>query len=104
MRKFLFMAATLIAFTMPAQASHNGTEHPHDITVSVHGLVCDFCAQAIEKVFMDHGEVEHVDVDLDNFEVTIDLKDGASLDDETVTKLITDSGYTVNGITRDAEG
>lgn len=104
MRKFLFTAAALIAFSLPVQASHDGTEHAHDITVSVHGLVCDFCAQAIEKVFMDHGEAEHVNVDLDNFEVTIDLKEGANLDDETVTKLITDSGYTVNGITRDTEG
>lgn len=72
-----------------------------DITVKVYGLVCDFCAQAIEKVFMKQEAVEGITVDLDNFLVTIDLKDGQTIDDDTVTRLITDSGYTVNEIIRE---
>ncbi|MCG8324682.1 MAG: hypothetical protein MI673_04130, partial [Thiotrichales bacterium] len=34
------------------------------INVNVFGLVCDFCAQAIEKVFMKRQEVSGIKVDL----------------------------------------
>lgn len=104
MRKLLLMTAALVMFALPAQAEHTPTAKDHDITVHVFGLVCDFCAQAVEKVFLRRDDVVAIDVDLDNFEVTIDLKDGADIDDETLTQLITDSGYTVNEIIRDSHG
>ena len=37
-------------------------------------MVCDFCAQAIEKVFMKREEVQGINVDLDNQKVVIYLK------------------------------
>lgn len=104
MRQLLLTAIAVLMLASPAKADHTPNAVDHDITVNVFGLVCDFCAQAIEKVFMKREEVEGVDVDLDSFEVTIDLKDGADIDDETVTKLITDSGYTVNEIVRGEHG
>ncbi len=104
MKKLFLTLFALTVFALPAQASHTATAKDHDVTVHVYGLVCDFCAQAIEKVFMKRDDVEAIDVDLDNFEVTIDLKDGAEIDDETITKLITDSGYTVNEIVRGDHG
>lgn len=71
-----------------------------NIKVSVNGLVCSFCATGIEKTFNAQPAVSAVKVDLDNKLVTIDTKPKETLDDATVTKLITDAGYTVTNIVR----
>lgn len=71
-----------------------------DVHVSVNGLVCDFCARALEKVFGKQEAVKAIDVNLDDKIITVNFVDGKTLDDETITKLITDSGYNVEGIHR----
>lgn len=71
------------------------------VMVEVNGLVCDFCARAIEKVFSKRDEVSSVKVDLDNARVEIIMKDSKTIDDSVLTDLITDSGYNVTGINRD---
>ncbi|MES2985215.1 MAG: heavy-metal-associated domain-containing protein [Pseudomonadota bacterium] len=70
------------------------------IKVSVNGLVCSFCATGIEKTFHAQPAVEKVKVDLDSKLVTIDTKPKQAMDDATITKLITDAGYTVTHIAR----
>ena len=67
--------------------------------VSVNGLVCDFCAQSIQKLF-NKESVEAVDINMDEGMIKIDLKDGYNMDDNLITKLITDSGYNVERIYR----
>jgi copper chaperone CopZ len=100
MRKFLILTLTLSFLVItPAFAA----AHPPDITLNVSGLVCDFCARAIEKVFMRQEGVTAVNVDLDNGRVTVNLKPGAAIDDKTLNKLMADSGYTVTGIQRAGE-
>lgn len=113
--KHLLITLTAITLTPAlAHAGHGAKGHesahaaPHainteieaDIDVTVNGLVCDFCAQALEKTFGKRAEVNDIDVDLGNHRVAIDLKDGADINDETVTKLITNSGYDVVKINR----
>jgi copper chaperone CopZ len=99
MRKFMILTLVLSFLAAPAFADAKRTP---DITLNVSGLVCDFCARAIEKVFLKQAGVTAVNVDLDNGKVTLDLKPGASIDDKTLGKLMTDSGYTVTGIQRAA--
>lgn len=70
------------------------------IHVKAKGLVCDFCARSLEKVFRKRPEVEDITVDLTTKEIRILLKGGQALDDETVRKLVTDSGYNVEAIER----
>ena len=70
------------------------------VTVKAFGLVCDFCANAIEKVFMRKDEVSGIDVSLDKHQILIALKEGQHLDDDEITKLVTDSGYNVKEIAR----
>lgn len=84
----------LTLFTTPAFAA--GVAR-----VDVNGLVCDFCARALEKVFGKQDAVEGIVVDLKEKIITINFKDGQNIDDETITELITDSGYNVEGINRD---
>ena len=94
MRTFALIAAFLMVMvSTPAYASHA-------IEVSVKGLVCDFCARALEKVFGKQEEVSSINVDLDTKIITIDLNEGQDMSDEKITELITDSGYNVDGITR----
>ena len=88
MRIILFLMAFMLA--LPAQA---GT-----VNVDVEGLVCDFCAQGIEKVFSRKDEISAVKVDLSSKVVTINFKDNQTLSDEIITELITDNGFTVVAI------
>lgn len=70
----------------------------NSIFVKVDGLVCDFCARALEKVFAEQADVATINVDLDNGLVTIAMMPDQTMDDVTVTQLITDSGYNVSTI------
>ena len=68
------------------------------VYVSVNGLVCDFCATSLEKVFGKQKAVESIKVNLSAKVVTIHFKKGYHLNDATIRKLIEDSGYNVREI------
>ncbi len=93
MRKFLLTFTVLMALSNAAYAE--------TIKASVNGLVCAFCATAIEKTFKAQPAVETVKVDLETKLVTITTKEGQNLDDETVKKMITDAGYAITNIVRE---
>ena len=71
------------------------------LSISVNGLVCDFCARSIEKLFSKKESVKSINVNLEQMLITISLKKGKSLNDDIITKVITDSGYDVREIRRD---
>jgi len=83
-----------------------GSAYAKAIKIGVEGMVCDFCAQSIEKVFLKQPGVEKVDVNLDIGKVTVkmadvfqDDEDGIS--DERIKQLFLDAGYDVSKIERD---
>jgi copper chaperone CopZ len=90
--KTLFITVTLlVSLSISAFANHSaGT-----VYADVNGLVCDYCARSLEKVFLKHEAVEFIDVDLDEKVITIHFNEGKRLDHETITQLITDSGFDV---------
>ncbi len=113
----LLLAALTLTFAMPVYANQGGSEHAvhtesgqtthaevptaaGDAHVSVNGLVCDFCARALEKVFGKEEAVKAIDVNLDTKIITINFKEGQTLSDERIKDLITDAGYNVEGIHR----
>lgn len=106
MKFFTLLFATLIfigASHIYAQPHETGTEHAvqsGDVHVSVNGLVCDFCARALEKTFGKQAAIKGIDVNLESKVVTINFNEGQTLDDETISKLIADSGYNVENIHR----
>ena len=71
------------------------------LRISVNGLVCDFCARSIEKLFSKKESVKSINVNLEQMLITISLKKGKSLNDDIITKVITDSGYDIGEISRD---
>lgn len=101
MKKLLSILALtfLLATTAPALAEHTaGIEH--DVTVKVNGMVCDFCAQSLKKIFGKEDAVNGIDVDLDTQTVTIDTKDGQTLNDAKIKELIEWGGYDFVSIER----
>ncbi len=72
------------------------------ITIDVNGLVCDFCAQAVEKVFVEENGAHHAKVDLDNGVVELCFADGIEvMSDERLTQEMTDAGYTATAIRKE---
>tara|TARA_B100000035_G_scaffold257202_1_gene227279 strand:+ start:822 stop:1127 length:306 start_codon:yes stop_codon:yes gene_type:complete len=93
-----FLASLLLCLSLNSNADDKDIFG--EIHVSVNGLVCDFCAQSIQKLFNKEESVEAVDINMDEGMIKIDLKDGHNMDDNLITKLITDSGYNVERIYR----
>ncbi len=102
------VAVSLVAIAAPALAQDAAAGQIADpaietslvdaqpmIVAKVNGLVCDFCAQALKKVFKKEEGVKDLTVDLDAGEVRIALKEGGEISDETVAKLIRKSGYSL---------
>ena len=97
MKRTLFAFAFVLTLSIPAFAAHPGGT----VYAEVNGLVCDFCARALEKVFGRQEAVESIHVDLDEKIITIHFNEGQKLDDETIIELIADSGYDVREIRYD---
>ena len=118
------IAFMTLFFAFPSHAQHGEHEHNHEgqvvepsavsndmenaacddtINIKVSGLVCDFCARSLEKIFLKRGDVAGISVDLGKGSVIVATKPGSTIDDTTLTKLITDSGYNVNAIGRGCE-
>ena len=91
--------------TEPSAASNDMENIACEDTINIKasGLVCDFCARSLEKIFLKRGDVEGIKVDLAKGSVVVAMKPGLTIDDATLTKLITDSGYNVSAIQRGCE-
>ena len=94
----IFLFFTLINFNVTKSQEKLENEV---LNISVNGLVCDFCARSIEKLFSKKESVKSINVNLEQMLITISLKKGKNLNDDIITKVITDSGYDVREIRRD---
>lgn len=72
-----------------------------NITVSVKGMVCAFCAQGITKKFNSEPAVSKVDVSLEKKIVKLSLKEGQDIPDNKIEGILKDSGFNVEKISRD---
>ena len=94
------IVAIMLTIFVAISVSHSKTIH-----IDVQGLVCDFCAQSIDKVFSKQVGVEKVDVNLNNGRVTVKMADvfeddEVGISDKTIIKLLQDAGYEVTAIIR----
>jgi copper chaperone CopZ len=92
--KTLF-AAVLLA--LASQAVSAAT-----IEMKVHGMVCGYCVQGIEKILREHPATADVFVSLEDKVVVVATKDGRDITDAELRKAILDAGYKVVGIERTA--
>ena len=70
------------------------------MTVAVEGMVCDFCAQAIERVFMKREEVAGITINLDDQNVIISLKSEKDIENTIIEELFLNAGYNIQTIDR----
>ena len=70
------------------------------IVADVLGVVCDFCAVAMNKIFGKREEVAAICVDLDTKALSLVLVPGASLSDETIAELAVQAGYRIADVRR----
>lgn len=102
--KTLFAVLTAMACVLsavPARASEAALDMGQTIHIKAKGLVCDYCVRAVEKMLQKRDEVAGFKINLTTKRVDIRLKKGASMDDETVKKIITQSGYGIESIQRE---
>ena len=92
MKKHLLTIAITLGLTAAVSAD--------TIKATVNGMVCGFCATAIEKTFKKQPEVKTVNVDLKNKLVMVTTKEGQAMDDAKIKQLLKNSGYSVAAIDR----
>lgn len=73
------------------------------VVVDVLGVVCDFCAVAMNKVFGKRDEVAAVYVDLDKKTLNLVVSKGAALTDKDIEQLAMKAGYRIAAIRRDSQ-
>ena len=71
------------------------------VVAEVLGVVCDFCATAMNKIFGAREEVAAVYVDLDTKALKLVRKAGSNLDDATIESLAVQAGYRIAAVHRD---
>ena len=83
----------------PVAASQTA-QKSQTVYVGVDGMVCDFCAQSLKKVFRKQAAVKDVQISLEKKRVTLFLKPHQTIADKTIRRLVTDAGYAVSKIDR----
>jgi copper chaperone CopZ len=90
-----------ILLTLTVLVSLSGSALAETVRATVNGMVCAFCATAIEKTFRKQPEVDTVKIDLSKKLVTIKTKRGKTISDAQVFEVINYSGYTLKSIARE---
>ena len=102
--KLFLLIMTITFFTLMDYKETSSQNKIEDqiLRISINGLVCDFCARSIEKIFTKNESVDSINVNLEKMLITINLKKGKNLNDDIIRQLIKDSGYDVTEINRDS--
>ena len=80
---------SLIAGSAMAQTKH---------VIGVDGMSCPFCAYGLEKKLKKVKDVESVTIDLNEGEVMVIAKAGATIEEESLRRAVHDAGFTVSSL------
>jgi copper chaperone CopZ len=95
-RHLPLLALALVALTLPYPARAAET-----IAARIEGMVCSFCAQGLEKKFKATGAVERVKVGMEDKLITLNLKEGQSLPDAEIRRIVNDAGFALESVRRE---
>ena len=96
--KNLFLFFILFVSLYKHSFSNNGNS---TVYAYVNGLVCDFCARALEKTIGKNDAVKSIKVDLKEKIITINFNENKKLENSIIEQLIADAGYSVREITNE---
>ena len=91
----ILMTVMVLSLGWSAAAFADGTRYE----LRVDGLTCPFCAYGIEKKLNAIDGVNDVDTDLSSGLVTVNVAEGAALNDSQMTELFNDAGFTYRSMT-----
>ena len=97
------MAMTAATITHTDEISTALANGGAPVVVDVLGVVCDFCATAMNKIFSKRDEVAALYVDLDKKTLNLVINNGSDLSDKQIEKLAKQAGYRIAAIRRDSE-
>ena len=63
--------------------------------ITVHGMVCAFCSNSLEKKLKKEEAIDQVKIELKNKKVSVRFKKGKSVKDKKLKEIITSSGFKV---------
>lgn len=69
-----------------------------EIVMRVDGLACAFCAYGLEKKLKKLEGVESVDISLNKGVVRIRLKEGYTIPEEELKKIVRESGFVLKSV------
>jgi hypothetical protein len=92
-----------VTLTLTESISAALAEGGEPIVADVMGVVCDFCALAMNKIFSKREEVAAMYVDLDTKALSLVLAPGATMSDETIADLAVQAGYRIAAVRRGDE-
>ena len=95
--------STAASITRTQEISDALEQGGNPVVVDVLGVVCDFCAVAMNKVFGKRDEVAAVYVDLDKKTLNLVVSKGAALTDKDIEQLAMKAGYRIAAIRRDSQ-
>ncbi len=87
-----------LQITPEIEAALNAGGEP--AVVEVLGVVCDFCAKAMNKTFGKREEVAAVYIDLDSKTLNLVFKPAMTLSDDVIHSLVKKAGYKAAAIRR----
>ena len=93
----LFFALLLGIAAAPQAQAQNTIDNP-DVTIAVDGLACPFCAYGLEKKLKKLDGVEALNVQMEEGQVQMKLKEGAAVTEEQINEAVSDAGFTVTEI------
>ncbi len=87
-----YLILLFVGLTLPTLAKAD------TYNLTVEGLVCDFCAQGIEKKLTENfkdQQIKNIKVDLEHQKVTFDAN---SIDEKKLQPILKKAGYTLKGV------
>ena len=98
-KKIFVLISLLISVSVFAKITSKDNPSDNNIEYSkvaiVHGMVCAFCSNSLEKKLKEEEAIEQVEVDLTNKKISVLFKKGKSIEDKKLEKIITSTGFKV---------
>lgn len=84
-----------VADTKSKKAVADDSSVEYSKVITVHGMVCAFCSNSLEKKLKKEEAIDQVKVNLKNKKVNVLFKKGKSIEDEKLKETIASSGFQV---------
>ena len=97
MKKFILTTLTILITSITPAFAENTID---DIVVTIDGMTCQSCVKSLTKVFNKEDSVKNIDVDLEIQTLTIDAKNGMTIESSKIKELIEWGGYDLISIDR----